>query len=146
VAELGYIAKLKSNDVPLVEVSFVNKVSSCIFYSLWIAYAIYSVLWLAGFTFSYGANDKPSELLFAALTFIVDIPIFWLINKNLKMGLSLLAITVACSLALAFSAGILNSFSYSFWYAPKILIAGATIWSNLSRQKRERTIILRSGL
>jgi hypothetical protein len=124
----------------------VNKISSYVFYSLWIVYAIYSVFWLVGFTFSYGKNDTPSELLFAAITFIIDIPIFWFINKNLNIGLSLLAITVVCSLALAHSYGILSRFSYSFWYAPKILVAAAAIWSNWSRRKNERTVTLRSGV
>jgi hypothetical protein len=122
----------------------VNKISSYAFYSLWIVYAIYNVLWLAGITFSYGKNDTRSELLFAALTFIIDIPIFWIINKNLRVGLSLLAVTVVCSLALAHSFRILSWFSYSFWYAPKILVAAAAIWSNLSSRKIERTVALRS--
>ncbi len=132
--------------MPFVEVSFVNKISSYVFYFLWIVYAIYSVLWLAGFTFSYGKNDTRSELLFAALTFIIDIPIFWFINKNLKIGLCLLAITVVCSLTLAHSFGILSWFSYSFWYVPKIPVAAAAIWSNWSRRKNKRTVTLRSGV
>jgi hypothetical protein len=123
----------------------VNKISSYIFYFLWIVYGIYCLLWLVGFTFSYGKNDKPSELVFAALTFLIDIPILWFISENLKIGLSLLAITLVSSLALANSFGILSWFSYSFWYAPKILVAAAAIWCNWSRRKTGGTAALRSG-
>jgi hypothetical protein len=123
-----------------------NKLASWTFYVLLTVYALYNALWMIGTTFSWGKNDTHSELIFLFLTFIVDIPIFWFINKNLKIGLSLLAITLACSLALAHSFNILSWFSYSFWYSPKILIAAAAIWSNLSRRKREGAVILRSGL
>ena len=116
-----------------------NRISPYIFYSLWVLYAIYNVLWLIGITFSYGPNDTPSELIFVALTFIMDIPILWFSSKNLKIGLSLLAIVVACSLAAALSQHILSSFAFSFWYAPKIFIAVAAVWFNLSVARERRS-------
>ena len=112
-----------------------NRIASYIFYPLWILYAIYNVLWLVGFTFSYGTNDTASELIFPAVTFIADIPIFWIANKKLRLAVSLLAITLTCSLVLAFSFHIWSSFAFAYWYVPKLILFAALAFSNLTRLK-----------
>jgi|SRR6185437_1425139 len=115
-----------------------SRIASYIFYPIWTLYAIYNVLWFIGFTFSYGAHDKPSELIFPAVTFIADIPIFWLADKKLRLGVSLLAITVICSLVLAFSYHIWSSFAFGYWYVPKLFLLAALAGSNLTRLKTEQ--------
>ena len=81
-------------------------------------------------TFSFGRNDTYQELLFVLLTFIVDIPILWVITRRLKVGLTLFAIALAGSIALGTPFHILKSLEVpAMWYGPKMILIAAAIWT-----------------
>ncbi|MGA2896813.1 MAG: hypothetical protein ABSE27_04370 [Acidobacteriaceae bacterium] len=96
-------------------------------------YSAYNLLWLAGTMFSYGKNDTPSEALFFCLTFLADIPAFFVITRKLRPGLILFCLLLAFSFALAASQHILNSFSLLYWYAPKLVPLSIAVWAASSR-------------
>ena len=96
-----------------------------LFYFAMCSYILYNLMWLVGTTFSYSKNDSPKELIFLFLAFVVDVPIIWYISRNLKIGISLLLVTLLLSVA----DGIIQqwlwlgsmSFPMMWWYLPKII-------------------------
>jgi hypothetical protein len=99
------------------------------FYVTVAIYTAYNLLWLAGTMFSYGKNDTPSEALFICLTFLADIPAFFVITRKLRPGLILFFLLLASSFALAASQHILTSFSLLYWYAPKLVPLSVAVWA-----------------
>lgn len=105
-------------------------VRSWIFSGILAVYALYNLLWLIGYTFSFGKNDTYWELLFPAVTFIVDIPILWYTAKELKRGLILFGLAVASSIALGLPFHVLSSVVVpAMWYGPKVVMLSIAIWT-----------------
>jgi hypothetical protein len=102
------------------------------FYLVMALYAAYNTLWLTGTMFSYGKSDTPREALYFTLTFLADIPAFFVISRKLNLGLALFCLLLVTSLALAASEHILNGFSLLYWYAPKLLPLAIAGWVSKS--------------
>ena len=98
-----------------------------------VLYAACNTLWLAGTMFSYGKNDTPREAVFITLTFLADIPVFFVIARKPRFGLSMFSLLLAASLTLAASQHVLNSFGLLYWYAPKLVPLVIAAWVSKSR-------------
>jgi hypothetical protein len=90
------------------------------FYVVIAGYAAYNIGWLTGAMLADGRTDTPREALFFCVTFLADIPTFFVLVRKPALGLSLFSILLVTSMALAASQHMLNGLSLLCWYAPKL--------------------------
>ena len=102
------------------------------FYAVMAIYAAYNLLWLAGTMFSYGKNDTPDEAIFFCVTFLADIPAFFVLARKPNVGILLLLLLLVCGLAFAAYEKVLSGFSLLYWYAPKLVPLAMSVWASRS--------------